>query len=139
MENCAARLGRAALFFFESALTAKPAKRNPVSMTRYETLAAQLRAMGLTIRSLPGEYCLNFRSGGERTARFAEDLDHALEIGREMAADAKANGTATKRPPRRQRWRKQTTPKARRRRFIRAHNRRVRARALRRRRTADPR
>lgn len=57
-------------------------------MKRYEAVAAELRRMGLTIRSLPGEYCVNFRSAGEDTARVAETLEDALEIGRQMAAEA---------------------------------------------------
>lgn len=102
------------------------------SQSRFELVAAELRERGLIIRRWPGEYRVNFRNGGDRTARFAEDLDQALEIGREMAAKAAADRTAAKRAPRRRkRWRKRMTPKARRRRFIRAHNRRARARVLR--------
>lgn len=101
------------------------------SQSRFDVVAAELRLLGLTLRVLPGEYSVNFRGGGEKTARSAEYLDEALEIGREMAAEAGAKRTTSKRPPRRRRWRKRMTPKARRRRFIRAHNRRVRASALR--------
>jgi hypothetical protein len=100
-------------------------------MNRYEAVAAELRRLGLTIRSPPGEYCVNFRHGSDKTARTSETLDEALEIGRAMAAEAAAKRTTAKRPPRRKRWRKRMTPKARRRRFIRAHNRRVRAKARR--------
>ena len=56
------------------------------SLSRFELVAAELRALGLTLRRLPGEYCVNFRYGGDATARMAEDLDQALEPGREMAA-----------------------------------------------------
>jgi hypothetical protein len=118
-------------YLFESALTGQQSKRKPVQMNRYEIVAAKLRALGLTIRSLPGEYCVNFRNGGDKTARFADNLDEALELGRAMAAEKAADQTATRKPPRRRRRRKRMTPKARRRRFILSHNRRVRAKALR--------
>jgi hypothetical protein len=103
------------------------------SQSRPEIVAAELRALGLTLRSLPGEYCVNFRNGGEKTARMADDLDQALELGRAMAAE-KAVDQATEKPPRRRWRRKRMTPKARRRRFILGHNRRFRRRALRKRR-----
>lgn len=98
--------------------------------SRFELVAVELRSLGLTLRSLPGEYSVNFRYGGEGTARFADDLDQALELGRAMAADrAVAADTAEK--PARRRWRRRKmTPKARRRRFILGHNRRLRAQAL---------
>ena len=101
------------------------------SLSRFELVVNELRALGLTLRRLPGEYCVNFRNGGDATARMAEDLDQALELGREMAAEAAASRVATKQPPRRRWRRKRMTPKARRRRFILGHNRRLRARALR--------
>ena len=106
------------------------------SCSPFELVAAELRTLGITIRRLPGEYSVNFRNGGDHTTRFAEDLTEALEIAREMAAQAAAGPTKAKRSPRHpRRWRKRMTPKARRRRFIRRHNRRIRARAIRKRRT----
>jgi hypothetical protein len=99
------------------------------SLSRFELVTRELRALGLTLRRLPGEYCVNFRNGGDATARMAEDLGEALELGRAMAAEAAAR--ATEKPPRRRWRRKRMTPKARRRRFILGHNRRLRARALR--------
>jgi hypothetical protein len=79
---------------------------------------------------VPGEYCVNFRYGGDSTARMADDLDQALELSRAMAAEKVADRAATKKPARR-RWRgKRMTPKARTRRFILGHNRRLRARAM---------
>ena len=96
----------------------------------FEIAYNEMRALGLTLRRLPGEYCVNFRDGGDATARFADDLDQALEVGRAMAAEKAGDPSGTEKPPRRRRRRKRMTPKARRRRFIRAHNRRVRARAL---------
>lgn len=99
-------------------------------MNHYETVAAELRALGLTLRRLPGEYCVNFRDGGDDTARFADDLDQALELGRAMAAEKAAEQPTAKKSPRRRWRRKRMTPKARRRRFILRHNRRLRARAM---------
>jgi hypothetical protein len=101
---------------------------DPVS--HFELVARELRTHGLTIRTLPGEYCVNFRYGGEKTARFADDLDQALEIGRAMAAEAAANVSPAKKPTRRRWRRRKITLKARRRRFILGHNRRMRARAV---------
>jgi hypothetical protein len=98
--------------------------------SRFDFVAAELRALGISIRRLPGEYCVNFRNGGDATARMAEDLDQALEVGRAMAADRATNRATTKQPPRRRWRRKSMTPKARRRRFILGHNRRLRARAM---------
>jgi hypothetical protein len=57
--------------------------------------------LGRTLRRLPGEYCVNFLNGETETARFADDLDEALELGRAMAATKAAEPTTTKRPPRR--------------------------------------
>jgi hypothetical protein len=97
----------------------------------FDIVSDELRTLGLTLRSLPGEYCVNFRYGSEKTARFAENLDEALEIGRAMAAEKAAAPPTIKKPPRHRRWRrKRMTPKARRRRFILGHNRRLRARAM---------
>src|SRR6202047_1685252 len=101
------------------------------SLSPFELVSRELRGLGLTLRRLPGEYCVNFRNGGDVTARMAEDLDQALELGRERAAEAAASRAETKQPPRRRWRRKNMTPKARRRRFILGHNRRLRARALR--------
>lgn len=98
-------------------------------VSRFEFVTAELRALGLTLRRLPGEYCVNFRTGGDKTARMADDLDQALEIGRVMAAEAAADVAPSKKPPRRRWRRRKMTPKARRRRFILGHNRRIRARA----------
>lgn len=97
----------------------------------FDIAVAELRILGITLKRLPGEYCINFWNGGDKTVRFAENLDEALELGRAMAAEKAAEQLATKKPPRRRWGRKRMTPKARRRRFILGHNRRVRARAMR--------
>lgn len=99
--------------------------------SRFDLVASELRALGISLRRLPGEYCVNFRNGGEDTARMAEDLDEALELGRAMAAEAAVSRASAKKLPRRKWRRKRMTAKAQRRRFIRSHNRRVRARLLR--------
>lgn len=101
----------------------------------FDVVAAELRVLGLTLRRLPGEYCVNFRNGGDHTAQMADDLQHALVLGHAMAAEAAAvSGIVAKKPPRRRWRRKRLTAKTQRRRFIRSHNRRVRARSLRKRR-----
>ena len=103
--------------------------------TSFEVASSELRALGITLRRLPGEYCVNFRYGGETTARMADDLDQALELGRAMAAERVAEQATTKKPQRRRWRRKRMTRKALRRRFIRRPNRRMRRRALRRQRS----
>jgi hypothetical protein len=100
------------------------------ALSPFELVAAELRAVRITLARLPGEYTVNFRNGRESTARIAETLDEAVALGRTMAADAPAaahrpQGKRRRRPPR-------MTPKAIRRRMIRQHNRRLRVRALRR-------
>jgi hypothetical protein len=93
---------------------------------------------------------VNFRAGStDATAYFSDNLDDAVEYGRVMAASALAGfiargrraqeaadraitETAGKAPRRRQRRPLKMTPKAIRRRMIRLHNRRLRARAIKR-------
>jgi hypothetical protein len=100
------------------------------AISRLELVTAELRSLGMTLRRLPGEYCVNFRNGGDGTARLADNLDQALELGRAMAADKAATQAAEKAPLHRKWRRRRMTAKAQRRRFIRRHNRRVRARAM---------
>jgi hypothetical protein len=89
----------------------------------FELAAAELRALGITLARLPGEYRVNYRNGGDRTARLAEDLEQVLALGRALAA------AAPRAPVRRGRRPLRMTPKAVRRRKIKAHNYRLRARA----------
>ncbi|HWB50478.1 MAG TPA: hypothetical protein VG651_15315 [Stellaceae bacterium] len=116
---------------------------NP-SPSHFELVASELRILGITLRRLPGEYCVNYRNGGDRTARMADDLDQALKLGRAMAADAKSSAMLAKKSPRRRwrrrkmtlkarrRWRpRKMTPKAQRRRLILRHNRQLRSRTVR--------
>jgi hypothetical protein len=93
----------------------------------FELAAAELRALSISLTRLPGEYRVNYRNGGDGTARLAEDLEQAVELGRALAAEASA--TAVRRGRRRRPLR--MTPKAVRRRTIRQHNQRLRARMLR--------
>jgi len=97
----------------------------------FDIVVTELRALGVTLQRLPGEYRVNFRNGADSTARFADDLEQALELGRVMVGEKAADSTTAKKPPRRRWRRKRMTPKARRRRFILGHNRRLRARAMR--------
>ena len=98
------------------------------ALSPFELAARELRALGITLARLPGEYRVNFRTGAESTARMAETLDEALALGRAMAADAPAPAGPAQRTRRRRPLR--MTAKAQRRRMIRQHNRRMRARAL---------
>jgi hypothetical protein len=90
----------------------------------FELAAAELRALGIVLTRLPGEYRVNYRNGGDGTARLAEDLELAVELGRALADAAPAPTVRGGRRPLRM------TPKAVRRRKIKAHNYRLRARAL---------
>jgi len=98
--------------------------------TRFDEAVTELRRLGITLRSLPGEYSVNFRQADPQSARMAETLAEAVALGRLMAAQSSAAATAPPRCRRRKRviW---LTAKQRRRRFIRQHNRRRRTRALR--------
>ena len=99
------------------------------SPSPFELAAAELRALGITLARLPGEYRVNYRNAGDATARTVETLDEALKLGRELAADAPASSRPAQGKRRRRPLR--MTPKAVRRRMIRKHNQRMRARAIR--------
>ena len=100
------------------------------SPSRFDLATAELRALGITLASLPGEYRVNYRNASDATARMAETLDEALALGRELAANAPAPATPTSHGKRRRRPLRMT-PKAVRRRMIRKHNQRMRARSIR--------
>jgi hypothetical protein len=59
-------------------------------LPRFDTIAAELRKLGVTLAPLLGEYRLNYRNGNETAVRTAETLDEAVELGRTMAAGAPA-------------------------------------------------
>ena len=97
----------------------------------FVTVAAELRALGITLESRPGEYRVNFQNGSESTACYTEDLEDALTAGHAMAATAPVDKADQKTPNatgKRRRPPRRMTPKAHRRRMIRQHNRRMRAR-----------
>jgi len=102
--------------------------------THLETARTELRAKGVELTMHPGMWCVNFRGAGAETAYFSEDLEDVIEHGREMAASAFAVSSqrAHHAKPHHPWHPKKMTPKAIRRRMIRAHNRRMRARLLRR-------
>jgi hypothetical protein len=78
----------------------------PPPLSRFEFAAAELRGLGITVMRLPGKYRVNYRTGTDAPA-----------------PPGRTEGYRRRRPRR-------MTPKAIRRRMIRAHNRRMRARAL---------
>jgi hypothetical protein len=100
------------------------------SPSPFERAAGELRKLGITLRQLPGEYQVNLTGGPDENALTAGTLEEAVELGRDMAktlAPALAAASRGRRPRRPLRM----TPKAVRRRKIKAHNYRLRARALR--------
>jgi hypothetical protein len=98
--------------------------------TPFELATGELRKLGITLRHLPGEFSVNFRNGTDATARTAETLEDAVELGRDMAKTlAPAATTTTAAPGKRYRRPRRMTPKAQRRRFFRAHARQMQARA----------
>lgn len=89
----------------------------------------ELRAHGILITNRAGEWSVNFRGGTEATAYVTDDLQDAFEHGRAMALAGQV--AAVELVEHRHKWRRPTSAKARRRRMICAHNRRMRGRALR--------
>ena len=102
----------------------------PPALSRFELAAAELRALGIVIARLPGEYRVNFRGGPEASAFCTDSLDDALALGRAMAAERPAAASPGAGPRRRRRPRRMT-PKAYNRRLRMAHMGRLRARARR--------
>ena len=97
-------------------------------LTRFELAARELRALGIVLIQLPGEYRIRTCDGSDAAAVTCSDLDEALALGRDLARFAAA--TARDATTWRMAHRKPTTAKAIRRRRIRAHNHRVRGRAI---------
>lgn len=86
-----------------------------------ERAAAELRKLGITLRQMPGEYEVNLTGGPDENALTADTLEEAVELGRDMAktlALALAAASRGRRPRKPLRM----TPKAVRRRKIKAHN-----------------
>jgi hypothetical protein len=97
--------------------------------TPFELATAELRKLGITLRQLPGEYHVNLLGGPDANALSAETLDEAIQLGLDMAKTLAPATTSTATPGKRYRHPRRMTPKAQRRRMIRAHGRRMRARA----------
>jgi hypothetical protein len=93
-------------------------------------IAEELHAHGIVITCLAGEWRVNFRGGTDATAYVTDDLQDAFDHGRAMVL---AGQSASAEPARyRHKWHRPRSAKEQRRRMIRQHNRRTRARALRR-------
>lgn len=114
-------------------MTVATIRRKPVLVTNdtpppspFELAAAELRALGIMLARLPGQYRVNFRNGAESTARTVETLDQALAAGRAMAAE-QAEQQPNRAGPR---WRRPRTVKAYNRRLRMWQLRRLRARAF---------
>jgi hypothetical protein len=55
------------------------------ALTKFQEACATLRALGIVLEALPGEYRVNFKSGAAMTAYRTDDLDDALSVGLVMA------------------------------------------------------
>src|SRR5579863_10298810 len=98
-------------------------------LSAFDMAAVRLRALGLTLRALPGEYLVNYRNAGDDTAIAATDLAEAVAVGATMAAAA---ATARAAETSREHRHPLSSAKRYRRRFIRRHNKWLRRRLLRR-------
>ena len=94
--------------------------------TPFELATAELRKLGITLRQLPGECSVNFRDGSDATTTRPRHWTKHLRSARQWPQRSRAAGASRGRRSRRP---LRMTPKAVRRRMIRQHNRRMRARA----------
>jgi hypothetical protein len=91
----------------------------------------ELRARGVLITNRGGDWCVNLRGGTQATEYLTDDLREAFEHGRALAASQVTAPAPSAKPPQtRRRWRRPMSAGAQRRRMIKAHNHRVRARAI---------
>jgi hypothetical protein len=90
----------------------------------------ELRARGVLITNRGGEWCVNLRGGTEATEYLTDDLQDAFEHGRALVVSRLATPAAEKPPKIHRKWRKPLGGVAHRRRLIKAHNYRLRARAI---------
>jgi hypothetical protein len=118
-------------------LTARPTQAQSNIMTGEQIsslimqIIADLRARGVLITNRGGDWCVNLRGGTEATEYLTDDLQDAFEHGRAMAASRLAAPAPEKRPEIIcRKWRRPMNAKAQRRRMIKAHNHRLRARAV---------
>jgi hypothetical protein len=95
----------------------------------FDLIASEFRRRGVVVTSLPGEYAVNYLNGRSDTAQIRETLSEALERAEEMARSAPA-AAAVHKAAYRQKRRLSMRPKAIIKRRIKAHNRRLRARAI---------
>jgi hypothetical protein len=118
-------------------LTARPTQAQSNIMTGEQIpslitpIIDELRARGVLITNRGGDWCVNLRGGSQATEYLTDDLQEAFEHGRAMAPSRLA-APAPEKPPEiiRRKWRKRMSTKAQRRRMIKAHNYRLRARAI---------
>jgi hypothetical protein len=90
----------------------------------------ELRARGVLITNRGGEWGVNVRGGTQVTEYLTDDLQEAFDHGRAMAAEQMTSPAPVQPPAIRRKWRKPMSASAQRRRMIRAHNHRMRARML---------
>ena len=85
----------------------------------FPDVQAELRALGIRLDCLPGEYRVNVAAGSATTAYFTESLEDALQEGRRMAAAyAQYRTQSSCKPAKRRRRPKLMMGKARRQRFV---------------------
>ena len=94
-----------------------------MNATPFELACAELKALGLVLQQLPGEYRVNFRNGNMATATTTDDLQSAVMRGREMAANPPEPSEPPLGP---------TGPRSTRRGFMYRHNRKIAKRRARR-------
>lgn len=128
---------RSRLPFFPIWLTIQPTQAHSKIMAgeRIPSLILQimdeLRARGVLITNRGGDWCVNLRGGTQATEYLTDDLQDAFEHARALAASQTAAPAPEKKPPDiRRKWRRPISAGAQRRRIIKAHNYRLRARAI---------
>ena len=115
-------------------LTVRPilAQIDPMTGDQIPSLIMQiideLRARGVLITNRGGDWCVNLQGGTQATEYLTDDLQDAFEHGRAMAASQTGAPAPEKPPEIRRKWRRPMSAKAQRRRMIKAHNYRLRAR-----------
>jgi hypothetical protein len=95
----------------------------------FESIASEFRRRGVVITSLPAEYAVNYLDGRSETQQTRETLSEALELAEEMARSVPP-AVAVQKAAYRSKRRLSMQPNAVIKRRIKAHNRRLRARAL---------
>jgi len=95
----------------------------------FHLIAHEFLQRGIIITSLPAEYAVNYLDGGSDTAQTRETLSEAIELAEAMARSALA-AAAVQKASYRPKRRLSMGPKAVIKRRIKAHNRRLRAKAI---------